>query len=148
MKGVASIGATVVFTGSGLIHPRAVLAARAENAFEAKSVKDALVGLFGQDATEETDRISMKLPDIAENGSVVPVVVSTDLTNVESISVLAAKNETPLVASFKLGPKADGFVGTRIKMAKTADVIAVVKANGKLYSAKREVKVTIGGCGG
>jgi len=101
----------------------------------------------GGDSPEAGD-IKIKAPDIAENGAVVPVTVSTGLENVESISILAAKNGNPLIASFNLGEGAEPFVSTRIKMGATADVIALVKAGGKLYSAKKEVKVTIGGCGG
>jgi sulfur-oxidizing protein SoxY len=92
--------------------------------------------------------ISIKAPDIAENGAVVPVSVTTKLGSLESISILADKNASPLAASFDLGATAQGYVSTRIKMGKTSTVIAVVKSGGKLYSAKKSVKVTIGGCGG
>jgi sulfur-oxidizing protein SoxY len=77
----------------------------------------------------------------------VPVTISTDMTNVESISIFAESNGTPLVAVFNL-TAADAFVSTRIKMGKTGNVVAVVKSGGKLYSNSKEVKVTIGGCGG
>jgi sulfur-oxidizing protein SoxY len=79
---------------------------------------------------------------------VVPVSVTADMGTVESISILAEKNASPLTASFKLASNAEPFVSTRIKMGKTSNVIAVVKADGKLYSTQKEVKVTIGGCGG
>jgi len=92
--------------------------------------------------------IKIKAPDIAENGAVVPITVSTGMAGVESISVLASGNGTPLVASFTLGSGAEAYASTRIKMAKTSDVVALVKANGKLFSNKKQVKVTIGGCGG
>jgi sulfur-oxidizing protein SoxY len=74
--------------------------------------------------------------------------VESDADDIKSISIIAAGNKTPLIASFELGEGALGFVSTRIKMAKTAEVIAVVKAGGKLLSSAKEVKVTIGGCGG
>ena len=64
------------------------------------------------------------------------------------MSIIVEKNTSPLIASFILGPGVEGFINTRVKMAKTSNVIAVVKAGGKLYSAKKEVKITIGGCGG
>ena len=89
----------------------------------------------------------LKAPDIAENGAVVPVTVESDVEGISSISIFAAGNQMPLVASFNLGEGALGFVSTRIKMAKTADVIAVVKAGDRVMSAAKEVKVTIGGCG-
>ncbi|MEW8186961.1 MAG: thiosulfate oxidation carrier protein SoxY, partial [Candidatus Thiodiazotropha endolucinida] len=90
----------------------------------------------------------VKAPDIAENGAVVPITVETGMEGVESISIIASNNPVPLVANFVMGTGATGFVSTRIKMGKTGDVLGVVKAGGKLHSAKKEVKVTIGGCGG
>ena len=92
--------------------------------------------------------IAIKAPDIAENGAVVPVTVSTGISGVESISIFAEKNANPLTSSYILGSSTEAFVSTRVKMGKTSNVIAVVKAGGKLYSAEKEVKVTIGGCGG
>ncbi|MGB5339322.1 MAG: thiosulfate oxidation carrier protein SoxY, partial [Gammaproteobacteria bacterium] len=79
---------------------------------------------------------------------VVPISVTTDISGVESISIIAEKNAAPLSASYDMGPNTEGYVSTRIKMGKTSSVIAVVKAGGKLYSTGKEVKVTIGGCGG
>jgi sulfur-oxidizing protein SoxY len=70
------------------------------------------------------------------------------MNNVESISIISEKNPTPLVASFNMGAKTEGHISTRIKMGQSSNVIAVVKSGGKLYSARKEVKVTIGGCGG
>ena len=78
----------------------------------------------------------------------VPVSVQTSLANVESIAIVVEKNPSPLAAQFELSPSIKGFVSTRIKMGTTSNVVAVVKADGKLYSASKEVKVTIGGCGG
>jgi sulfur-oxidizing protein SoxY len=78
----------------------------------------------------------------------VPISVEADLPDVESISIIADKNATPLTSSFVLGKGTEPYIATRIKMGKTGNVIAVVKAGGKLYSASKEVKVTIGGCGG
>jgi sulfur-oxidizing protein SoxY len=103
---------------------------------------------MGSEVTEPSDAINIKAPDIAENGAVVPITISTDMEGIESIALIAEKNPVPLVASFDLGTGAQGFVATRIKMGKTGDVVAVVKSGGKLYSARKGVKVTIGGCGG
>ena len=83
-----------------------------------------------------------------ENGAVVPVTITASMAGVESIALLAAKNASPLTSSYMLGKGAEGYVSTRVKMGKTSDVIAVVKAGGKVYTNKKEVKVTIGGCGG
>jgi sulfur-oxidizing protein SoxY len=79
---------------------------------------------------------------------VVPVSVTSGISGIDSIAILVAKNGTPLTANFKLSKNCLGYVSTRIKMGKTSDVIAVVKAGSNVYSAKKEVKVTIGGCGG
>jgi len=103
--------------------------------------------LFNETATDSS-HVSIKAPDIAENGAVVPITVKTDIAGAESVSIIVLNNPNPLVASFDLTPSSGGLVSTRIKMGKTSDVTAVVKAGGKLYSATKEVKVTIGGCGG
>jgi sulfur-oxidizing protein SoxY len=87
-------------------------------------------------------------PDFAENGAVVPVTVSSTLSNVEAISIIASNNPSPLTSTYVLTSASVPFVSTRIKLGKTSNVMAVVKADGKLYSASKEVKVTIGGCGG
>jgi sulfur-oxidizing protein SoxY len=78
----------------------------------------------------------------------VPITVSSSMANVSAISIIAAANPGPLTSTYMLSSDSEPFVSTRIKMAKTGDIIAVIKADGKLYSATKEVKVTIGGCGG
>ena len=148
LKGSVAAGAVSAAIGAGLLTPRMVLAAWPTAAFEAKSVDSALDALAGSHALEGSDKISIRAPDIAENGAVVPVSVTTSIDGAESISILAEKNSAPMTASFVLGAGTEGFVSTRIKMGKTSSIIAVVKAGGKLYSTGKEVKVTIGGCGG
>jgi sulfur-oxidizing protein SoxY len=148
LKGTLAGSAVAVAVGAGLLSPRTVLAAWPKAAFEAKNVEDAMNKLFGSAANTPSGDIKIKAPDIAENGAVVPVSISTSLGKVDSIAVIAEKNCTPLASNFKLGANAIPNVSTRIKMGKTSDVIAVVKANGKAYSARKNVKVTIGGCGG
>ncbi len=148
LKGSVAVGVIGTALGAGLLTPRTVMAAWPKNAFAARTVDAALDALTGSHALEGSDKISIRAPDIAENGAVVPVSVTTDIPNIESITILAEKNANPLTASFVLGKGALGFVSTRIKMGKTSSVIAVVKAGGKLYSTGKEVKVTIGGCGG
>jgi len=148
LKGSLATGAAGMAISAGLLTPRMVLAAWPKEAFEATSVDAAVNGLYGSSTFTDSDKIQLKAPDIAENGSVVPITVSTGISGAESISIIAEKNSTPLAASFTLGTGTQGFVSTRIKMGKTASVIAVVKAGDKLYSTGKEVKVTIGGCGG
>ncbi len=148
LKGTLAVGAVGVAVGAGLLAPRRVLAAWPKSAFEAKSVQDALKAVVGTDLTEASGKVKVKAPDIAENGAVVPVTVTASIDGVEAMAILAEKNPQPLTSSYELSPVALGFVSTRIKMGKTSDVIAVAKAGGKVYSARKEVKVTIGGCGG
>lgn len=148
LRGTVAAGAVGAAVGAGLLSPRAVMAAWPSAAFQAKSVDETLDALVGSHQLDGSDKISIRAPDIAENGAVVPVSVTTDIANPESISIIAEKNATPLTASFILGAGTEGFVSTRIKLGKTSSVIAVVKTNGKLYSTGKEIKVTIGGCGG
>ena len=149
LKGSVAAGTLGVAVGAGLLTPGAVLAAAwPADAFGAKKVDEALNNLMGSSATSPSDQIKIKAPDIAENGAVVPITVDSSLNGIESIAIIASANGTPLVASFNLGEGAQGFVSTRIKMGKTGDVIAVCKAGGKMFSARKGVKVTIGGCGG
>jgi sulfur-oxidizing protein SoxY len=148
LTGTLAAGSVGVAVATGLLAPRLALADWNSAAFESKDFKSALKGLLGNDAMETNEAIVIKAPDIAENGAVVPVTVETNLTGVTSITIIAAGNPTPLIASFALGAAALPYVSTRIKMAKTADVIAVVKQGDKLLSNAKNIKVTIGGCGG
>ncbi|TDY01680.1 thiosulfate oxidation carrier protein SoxY [Thiohalophilus thiocyanatoxydans] len=148
LKGSLAGSTVAVAVGAGLLTPGAVMAAWPKRAFETEDMQTAMNDLFGTAQTEPTDDISIKAPDIAENGAVVPVSITSGIAGIEEIAIIAEKNGTPLAANFKLADNAKGFVSTRIKMAKTSNVIAVVKAGGKAYSARKEVKVTIGGCGG
>jgi sulfur-oxidizing protein SoxY len=148
LKGSLGAGAVGVAVSAGLLTPGAVLAAWPEAAFSADNQAAALNDLFGSDATEASDKVKVKAPDIAENGAVVPVTVESEVENAKAISIIASGNNTPLIASFELGSDAVPFVSTRIKMAKTSDVVAVVQTDAGLLSASKSVKVTIGGCGG
>ena len=147
LKGTLATGALSVAMGAGLIHPRSVLAAWPKDAFAARSQADVMASLYGAGGAAESGDIKIKAPDIAENGSVVPVTVSTTLSGVESITILVDSNNSPMAGSFNVA-SAEPYVSTRIKMGKTGNVIAVAKADGKLMAAQKEVKVTIGGCGG
>ena len=118
-----------------------------EDAFKQKSDADAIKLLYGRTA-EGSDKIKLDAPEIAENGAVVPVSVSTTLADVTSISFLVSENPNALIASYRIPVGTLPAIANRIKMAKTSNVIVVVEAGGKLYSATKEVKVTVGGCGG
>ncbi len=129
--------------------PRALLAAAwPASAFSETAATDAMTDLFGTDQTTASDQIRLKVPQIAENGAVVPVTITTTLADVESISIVVEKNPRPLAATFELPPGTLPDVASRIKMGQTSDVMAVVKTKSGLFSTSKEVKVTIGGCGG
>ena len=147
IKTATFVGAAVT-VGTGVLVPQRAIGAYMKAAFEAKDVNGALSAAMGSDQHTASDSIKLKAPDIAENGAVVPVTVEASMGNVDAISIIAASNASPLTSTYQLSAACEPFISTRIKMGKTADVIAVVKADGKLYSATKEVKVTIGGCGG
>ena len=118
-----------------------------EEAFKQKSEADAIKALYGKTA-EPSDKVKLDAPEIAENGGVVPISVTTTLDKVTSISFFVAENPSALAASYKIPDGTIPAVANRLKMAKTTNVTAIVEADGKLYSATKEVKVTVGGCGG
>ncbi|NOX09569.1 MAG: thiosulfate oxidation carrier protein SoxY [Gammaproteobacteria bacterium] len=149
LKGTLAMGVIGTGISAGLLTPRSVLAAWPKSAFSATSVGDALNAMYATDKRDSSSKIHLKAPDIAENGAVVQITVSADMDHhVDAISIIAEKNVNPMAASFQLTEHSNPFVATRIKLGKTSNVIAVVKSNGKLYSTQKEVKVTIGGCGG
>lgn len=149
LKNSLATGAAVVAANAGLLMPTTVLAEWNKKAFTAKTTDEALSSVFGSANAEQSGDIILKAPAIAENGAVTPVTVdASGIDGIESIAILASKNPQPLVCEYTFGAGAIGYVSTRIKMGQTMDVIAVVKAGGKLYKAQQEVKVTIGGCGG
>lgn len=120
--------------------------ASAPDPFKSSTLEEAMESLGV--SPEESEDVSLTVPEIAENGAVVPVSVKTSLADATEIAVVVPQNPTTVAAVFKLNEKATGAVSTRIKMGETSDVIAVVKAGDKAYMAKQEVKVTVGGCGG
>jgi len=148
LKGTVASSMLGVAASAGLLTPQSVLAAWPKAAFEAKSVDGGMEAALGSSDVIESGDIKIKAPDIAENGAVVPITISTGMSGVESIAVFIEKNPVPLACSYDLGSTTQGFISCRVKMGKTSDLIAVVKSGGKLYSAKKMVKVTIGGCGG
>ena len=116
-------------------------------AFKVKSEAEALKALYGKSA-EASDKVNLDAPEIAENGAVVPIAVASTLPNVTGIAILVLENPNVLAAAYKIPAGTQASVANRLKMAKTSKVVAVVESGGKLYSATKEVKVTVGGCGG
>ncbi len=140
----ASTGA---LAAAGLLHPAAARAATWNKpGFEAKAAGDAIKNLGAANMTDSKD-IAITAPDIAENGAVVPVAVTSRIPNTQSIAIVAEKNPFPLAATFDVANGAEPYASVRIKMGQTSNVRAIVKADGKFYTSVKEVKVTVGGCG-
>lgn len=136
-----------LLVGAGLV-PKAVLGAWPEGAFNAESTADAERLLFGERGIEPSDGIVIEAPDIAENGRVVPVEVTSSLPGTTSISLLSETNPNPLLARAYLTPKVAPRIAVRVKLGGTGNLVAIVEADGRLHRAIRPVKVTAGGCGG
>lgn len=133
---------------AGLIKPAEVFAAEWKaGAFEAKTLEDVVKALGGDKFVVSKD-VTVSGPDIAENGAVVPVSVSSAAPNTEFIAILVEKNPNPLAANFNIPAGTEPNVSTRVKMGGTSNVHALVKADGKWLIATKEIKVTLGGCGG
>jgi len=115
-------------------------------AFEGKSL-DEVFKAFNTPTPEKSSAISITAPDIAENGAVVPVGISTTL-KAEQAAILVEKNPNTLAGQFYFPNGTEPFVSTRIKMAQTSNVYFLVKAEGKWFMTAKEIKVTLGGCGG
>jgi sulfur-oxidizing protein SoxY len=118
-----------------------------KEAFAQKTEADAIKALYGKEA-EASDKVRLEAPEIAENGAVVPITVSSALPDVTSIAVLVSENPFPLASTYTIPPGTSAMVSNRLKMAKTSKVVALVESAGKVYSTSKEVKVTVGGCGG
>jgi sulfur-oxidizing protein SoxY len=150
MKGIGAGGMLTALVTAGLLQPGRVFAAEEWNkaAFDAKDLGGALKGL-GTASPADSKDIVLTVPEIAENGAMVQVAVLSNIPNTTSISVLSTKNPLPLAATFDFANGAVPDVQVRVRLAETTMVKAVVKtADGKFYTAQKEVKVTVGGCGG
>ena len=148
LKNAGTVGTVAIAIAAGLLKPGAVFAAAWNSlAFTAKDIADAIKNAGYGGATESSD-IVIKAPDIAENGAVVPVSATSNIPRTTSMAIFVEKNPAPMIANFEFSNGAEPYISTRIKMAKTSIVRVAVKAGGKNYTSSREVKVTIGGCGG
>ena len=135
---------------AGWLKPGDALAQAAWNkaAFDTKSLDDTMKALGGGAPAQSKDIAFVSTPDIAENGAVVPIGIASSIPKTESIAVLVEKNPNMLAAVFDIPPGTDPAITTRIKMGQSSNVFALVKADGKYYVASKEIKVTLGGCGG
>lgn len=135
---------------AGLISPRDAFAQQTawnKAAFGTKGVNDTVRALGGGIA-ENSNAITITAPDIAENGAVVQIGIASALPNTQNISILVEKNPNTLAASFSVPQGTEPSITTRVKLAQTSNVYGLVKADNKYFLASREVKVTLGGCGG
>lgn len=148
LKTGGTMAVFAMFAAAGLISPREARAAWNQAAFGAKGVDNVVKSLGGTGAAPTTAVSWGSTPEIAENGAVVPISVTSNLPKTESISILVEKNPNSLAASFTIPAGTDPTVTTRVKMGETSQVHALVRADGRYFVATREVKVTLGGCGG
>jgi sulfur-oxidizing protein SoxY len=148
LKAGGSAGLLALLAAAGIVRPGEIFAAEWNKAaFDVKNTQEALKALGASGPANSAD-IVIRAADIAENGAVVPVGVESRIPGTQSISILIDKNPFPLAATFDIPSGTDPSVTTRIKMGQTSEVFALVKAEGKFYVAKKEIKVTLGGCGG
>jgi sulfur-oxidizing protein SoxY len=141
IKGGAALAALIAAGGWLPAH-----AARNDGAFNAKTVAEAIKAL-GATPVDSKD-VVITSPEIAENGAVVPVAVTSNLPKTQEIYIFVEKNPNPLSAAFMIPDGTEATVQTRVKMGQSSNIHAVVKADGKFYSTVKETKVTLGGCGG
>jgi len=146
--GLAVLGLAVA---AGLVKPGRAFAQQAawnKAAFDTKSLADAVKAMGGSTPVESKDIQFINTPDIAENGAVVPFTIQSKIPHTQQIALLVEKNPNILAANFTIPDGTEPWINTRAKMGQTSNVIALVKADGKYYYAAKEVKVTLGGCGG
>lgn len=149
LKRGGGLSVLALLVAAGWLRPGDVLAADWNKAaFETKSVDETLKALNGSTPAQSKDITFFSTPDIAENGAVVPVGITSAIPKTESIAILVEKNPNTLAAVFDIPPGTEPSLSTRIKMGQTSNVLALVKADGKYYVASKEIKVTLGGCGG
>ena len=135
-------------TSSALFIPSRLLSEWNIEAFGAKDMTSANAALGDTASATVSERIYIDAKDVAENAAVVPIKISTDIENADSIRLYVENNPIPLIATFQLTQYSDNYVFIRVRMSEKSDVIAMVKAEDKLYMTKKKIKVTQGGCGG
>jgi sulfur-oxidizing protein SoxY len=149
LKTGSGVTLLTILAAAGWVKPGEALAqAWNKAAFEAKSMDEAMKGLASGTPASSKDITFVSTPDIAENGAVVPIGIASAIPKTEAIAILIEKNPSTLTAVFDIPPGTDPAISTRVKMAQTSSVYALVKADGKYYVASKEIKVTLGGCGG
>ena len=151
LQGTGGLAVLALAMAAGLVKPGRAFAQQGgwnKAAFDTKSLADAVKALGGNAPTESKDIQFVNTPDIAENGAVVPFTIVSKLPKTEQMALLVEKNPNILAANFSIPDGTEPYIETRAKMGQTSNVFALVKADGKYYYAAKEVKVTLGGCGG
>lgn len=142
------VASASIAVGAGILSPTIALAEKHGNDLSKAKSLDEVLKMLGATDAEASDKIKIKAPEIAENGAVVPVTITSEVEGTTEIISITAANPTPYSAKYTFGEGAIPSIKSRFKMGKTTDVVAVVKAGDKFYTAKVNVKVTKGGCGG
>ena len=149
MKSGGGVTLLALLAAAGWLKPEDALAqAWNKAAFEAKTMDEALKALGAGAPAASKDITFVSTPDIAENGAVVPIGIASAIPKTEAIAILIEKNPSTLTANFDIPPGTDPAISTRVKMAQTSNVHALVRADGRYFVASKEIKVTLGGCGG
>ena len=146
LKKILSFSSLILIGKYCFAFPRTLSANWPEKAFRSKTLNEVVQNLFGHGNLSSSKKITLKIPDVAQDGAVVPITITSTLKNVNSIAIFAEKNPIPLIAKFELFPVTEAFVKTRIKLADTGTVTVIASAGNKLYRAQKKVKVAIGGC--
>ena len=149
LKAGGGVTLLALVTAAGWLAPGSAHAqAWNKAAFDTKTMDETLKALGAGAPAQSKDIAFVSTPDIAENGAVVPIGVTSAIPKTDSIAILVEKNPNMLAALFEIPPGTDAAISTRVKMGQTSNVYALVKADGKYYVASKEIKVTLGGCGG
>jgi len=150
LKKGGGISMLTLLAAAGWLAPGEAMAQAAWNkaAFDTKTMDETMKALGGSAPVQSKDITFVQTPDIAENGAVVPIAIASAIPKTEAIAILVEKNPNMLVAMFELPAGTEPAISTRMKMGQSSNVFAVVKADGKFYVASKEIKVTLGGCGG
>ncbi len=136
------------FSISTLIHWQNAYGKWLKKYFSEESVEESFARLFNGSEVIDSNKIKLKLPRAAENGAIVPIIIESDLKNINRVYILVEKNPVPLAAEFSLSPSMDVYIKARIKMAESCDVIVLAASDEHLYRSRQSVKITVGGCGG
>jgi sulfur-oxidizing protein SoxY len=149
LKSGGSVTLLTLVAAAGWLKPGdAVAQSWNKAAFDTKSMADTMKALGGTEPAQSKDIVFFQTPEIAENGAVVPVGITSNIPGTESIAVLIEKNPNMLAAVFDIPPGTEPSISTRVKMGQSSNLYALVKADGKYFVAAKDIKVTLGGCGG